>query len=250
MPIFSYVLAATGGGGGGGFAALPGLVHETDHAGYGLARVLAQYVPAVRLRSILDILLDGEAVIGGGPLAPTGIQSAEDLAWQCYTERGLVEVEDGGPAIGEQLDVIGRIVGLDRLAVFGGSDDVYRAVLGLKIAVNRSNGTLGEILAMLEVAAAIAGSTDPVAGHEFYPAAFRTEISELPGAAAAAAIWFILAPAKPAGVRWDFLWSITKAEYLFTYSSELATTESDTDRGYGDLNTPPVDGGRLMGLIT
>ena len=249
MPTFSYVLISASGGTGSGVV-LPGLAHELDHEGYGLARVIAEYQASPRLLTVLATLLEGEAVIGGGPLAPTGVQSAEDLAWQCYTELGLVAVEGGGPAVGEQLDVLGRIVGLERLDVFGGSDDIYRAALSIQIQVNRCNGRLDEITHLLALAAELALSTDPVGAHEWYPAAFRTEVSELPGATAAASIWQVLRRAKPAGVRWDFLWSITKEEYLFTYSSQIATTETDVNRGYGDLGIPPATGGRYMGLLT
>ena len=253
MPFWDFILVGSGGIGswGGWSSGFGGIAHEDDHEGYGLARLIQQYQDTPRIQAFLGILLNGEAVVGGGPLAPTGVQSAEDLAWQCYTERGIVAVEGGGPAVGEQLDVLGRIVGLERLDVFGGSDDIYRAAISIQIQVNRSNGRLPEILHLLDLAVTLSGSTDPVGAHEWYPAAFKTSISELPGAVVAASIWQIVRAAKPAGVRWDFLWSIIKEEYIFTYSSEIGATEPSTDNGYADdLGIPPVAGGRYMGMLT
>jgi len=248
MPTYSYVLGASGAPGTSGISALPTLAHETDHSGTGLARVIAQYVPAVRLRSILDILLDGEAIVDGGPLSPTGVQSAEDLLWQLYTERGLIAVLDGGPAIGEQLDVIGEIVGLERLAIFLGSDDTYRAALSLVVRINKTDCSPDDIIALVSLAQLLAGSTEFVRMDEYYPCAFSTTMG-LVTAAFAAGIWPILRRAKPAGVRWFFQWSAYGADDTFQYSTELAATETDVDSGYGDLTLPvPATGGHYMGL--
>ena len=251
MPYWDFMLTgsiAPYGGGAGGFT---GIAHEDSHAGYGLARLLQQYQDTPRIQAFLEALLNGEAAIGLDPAAPTGVQSIEDLAWALYTERGLVAVEGGGPAVGQQLDDLGRLVGLERLALFAGSDDIYRAAIVITIGVNRGNGTLPEIVHLLALAAELAGSTDAIGAHEWYPAAFRTEISELPGINVASAIWQVIQRAKPAGVRWDFLWSILKEEYIFTYSSEIGATEPSTNNGYADdLGIPPAAGGRYMGLLT
>ena len=250
MPTYSYVLGASGTPGTSGISALPTLAHETDHSGTGLARIIAQYVPAVRLRSILDILLDGEAIVDGGPLSPTGVQSAEDLLWQLYTERGLIAVLDGGPAIGEQLDVLGEIVGLERLAIFLGSDDTYRAALSLVVRINKTDCSPDDIIALVSLAQLLAGSTEFVRMDEYYPCAFSTTMSEVPFANYAAGIWPILRRAKPAGVRWFFQWTSLDTANTFQYSTELAATETDVDSGYGDLTLPaPVTGGYYMGLM-
>ena len=252
MPTYSYVLAASGAAATGA-AALPGLAHEPDHEGVGLARLIQQYVPAVRLRTVLATLLNGEAVIGGGGLAPTGVQSAEDLAWQLYTERGLIEIEGGGPAVGEQLDVIGRIVGLARLAAFGGSDDLYRTALAIKIRINKTDGSPDDILGIVSLiedmySFLFGGSTTSRIVE--YPWSFATEMMPI-NAAPIEAIWPILKKAKPAGWRWDLHWSNESEDDVFAYSSQLAVEETDITRGYGDLTLPnPATGGRYMGLLT
>lgn len=252
MPTYSYVLAASGAAATGA-AALAGLAHEPDHEGVGLARIIQQYVPAVRLRAILATLLNGEATVGGGGLAPTGVQAIEDLAWQLYTERDLIEVEGGGPAVGEQLDVIGRIVGLARLDAFGGSDDIYRMALAIKIRINKTDGSPDDILgiiSLLEDMMAFFGGVATTSKIVEYPWSFATEMMPI-DAAFIEAIWPILKKAKPAGWRWDLHWLDSLEEDVYQYSSQLAVEEMDITRGYGDLTLPnPATGGRYMGLMT
>jgi len=231
---------------GDGAGTFTGPEHETEHSVVGQGYALSEFPDSTRLLALLDILLDGTTTIGGGPAGPTGVQSVEDVAWQLYTERGLEAIEDGGPAEGVQLDTIGKIVGQERLAAFVADVD-YRVALRLRIAANRSNGYWSELFNLFE----LSGITEPVGAVEFYPATIHTEATGYPSLAWAEAVWFIMRDAKPAGVRWDWLWSDESETDVFTYSEDLAATSTDVDRGYRNLAVPPNDtGGHYMGLMT
>lgn len=77
-------------------------------------------------------------------------------------------------AVGVQLDVIGRIVGLARSAF---TDDEYRDRLRGQIILNLSSGELPQILAMVEI---IVGDSVPLTFVEEFPAAFEIESNEVP----------------------------------------------------------------------
>lgn len=65
------------------------------------------------------------------------VQTLEDQLQLLFTERSV------NTAIGEQLDVLGRVVGQDR----GGMvDDDYRRLIRARISVNRSKGTIADVL--------------------------------------------------------------------------------------------------------
>ncbi len=67
----------------------------------------------------------------------TPIQDVESALQQLLTERSV------DTAVGDQLDVIGIIVGQQRL---GMDDDDYRRVIRTRISVNRSKGTVSDVL--------------------------------------------------------------------------------------------------------
>lgn len=63
--------------------------------------------------------------------------------------RQLIAMRDVRYAIGVHLDRLGKIVGRPRNGVT--DDDVYRRYVAAQIAVNRSSGTVDEILAIAEL---------------------------------------------------------------------------------------------------
>ena len=67
----------------------------------------------------------------------SGVQSAEDALQQLLTQRSL------GTAVGAQLDVLGAIVGQPRQGL---SDDDYTRYIRARIATDRSNGLINELL--------------------------------------------------------------------------------------------------------
>lgn len=72
----------------------------------------------------------------------TPVQVVEDALQALLTERAV------NTAIGAQLDVLGRLVGQDR----GGMvDDDYRRLIRARISVNRSKGTISDVLVVAEL---------------------------------------------------------------------------------------------------
>ena len=231
MPFFPYTLA-----GGGGSSSIPatftGIAHETDHESVGLARLLSQYADTPRLRAWLALVLNGSVTIGG-LTGPSGVQSIEDLAWELYTERYLHVVEGVGPAAGVNLDIIGRIVGLERNE-YSVADAIYIELLKIKILVNRSRGQLPELLHILW----LLDFGEPIAAYEYYPCALTTELTNVDADPAGAAIWELVKHAKPGGVRWDFVWSTYSETNVFTISVDPSAETTDNARG-----TETVGGG-------
>lgn len=65
------------------------------------------------------------------------VQSVEDALWQLLTARTI------DTAIGEQLNVIGRVVGQPRNGLV---DDDYRRYIRARIATSRSDGTANDVI--------------------------------------------------------------------------------------------------------
>lgn len=90
----------------------------TDHEQRGLDRIIEQYKEKPRFESLLKIFI-------------SQIQELEDETQRSFTEQ-FVDF-----AVGQQLDLFGTIVGLERQ---GFDDDFYRILLKVKIGQNISKG--------------------------------------------------------------------------------------------------------------
>lgn len=91
------------------------------------------------------------------------IQKLEDLAFQLLTERSVTT------AVGEQLNVIGYLVGEERQ---GRQDEPFREAILLRISLNRSDGTPPVILDILN---SITESPIPNI-YEHFPASFHAYV--------------------------------------------------------------------------
>jgi hypothetical protein len=94
------------------------IIHNTDHVAEALARILERYKEKPNFQAFLTSFV-------------TGLQEIEDAAIDWNDNRWI---ED---ASGVQLDEIGHTVGQSRL---GYSDDLYRVLILVKIAINNSQG--------------------------------------------------------------------------------------------------------------
>jgi uncharacterized protein YjgD (DUF1641 family) len=99
------------------------------HAQDALKRLLEQYKDANNIKNIINIYT-------------TQIQEIEDILYDMFLNRS---VQNG---IGNQLDLIGYIVGAERQ---GWSDDIYKLVLFAKIGQNVSNGEPERIIDILKL---------------------------------------------------------------------------------------------------
>lgn len=109
------------------------ITHILDHAVRALALLPSEFDQAVQLRALITAFAEVAQVI-------------EDDAWACIEDRMLDTAE------GAQLDQYGRVLGQPR---DGLSDDDFRALLGIRILANRSNGQADIILRV------VAGLLDP-----------------------------------------------------------------------------------------
>lgn len=100
------------------------ITHILDHAARALALLPSQFAGATKLRALITAFADAA-------------QDIEDDTWACIEDRMLDTAE------GAQLDQYGRVLGQPR---DGLSDDDFRALLGIRILANRSNGQADIIL--------------------------------------------------------------------------------------------------------
>ncbi len=95
-----------------------------NHVEQALALLPSQFTDSAKLRSLITALV-------------ARVQEIEDDTWACIEDRMLSTAE------GVQLDQYGKVLGQPR---DGLSDDDYRALLGIRILANRSNGQADVIL--------------------------------------------------------------------------------------------------------
>lgn len=152
------------------------LEHVEDHAAQAQGRLASQY---------------RDTTVEGFVLAPVpGQQAVEDALWQTLQ----VPVIDS--AEGEQLDLLGRIVGEPR---YSRDDATYRLWLKARVAINKSNGTVAELLYIVGLIKPADASLRLVPS---YPASLNLHLDDIEVTASdAAIIAAVLQEAKAAGVR-------------------------------------------------
>lgn len=181
-----------------------------DHCADGLSKLLAVFTDKPRLDALICSFLDQT-------------QDLETALWALFTERTL------DASVGVQLDGLGAIVGEPRKAR---TDDDYRQFIKVRILVNRSNGQIGELYAIL---LAMLGDTAAVGITEHYPAAIVAEVLSDIGTLSAVDIHGMLMDAKAAGVRLETVVSYDASSDLLIFNSALADQAlgSTLDAGLG-----------------
>lgn len=117
------------------------------------------------------------------------LQDLEDAASDLLTETNL------NNATGIHLDNIGQIVGEPRL---GRNDDQYRIAISAKILLNKSSGTIEDVIG---VALAVTDIPLTIEITEHFPASFTAKILEtIDPLVDTDAIAAIIASGRPAGV--------------------------------------------------
>lgn len=190
-----------------------GITEITDHAGDALTRVTEAMKDRPNFAALLNAINAQN-------------QDLENAFWQLATERTI----DAG--VGAQLDLIGEIVGLARESAV---DDRYRLLLKAKVKVNRSSGTIPELLVILALIFDLPAAF--LSLRPEYPAGFTVVAS---GAAissdAAAVATRFLHLAKVAGVRVLFEWAETDADNTFTYADAIPRTVTVANASGGDAS--------------
>jgi hypothetical protein len=172
----------------------------------------------------------------------SGVQNLEDVFWAVLTERWLTAQEGRGPAIGDQLEVLGRIIGRSRGL---DSDAVFRTFIDARILANNSTGRVEELKDIVGTAGGF-GYEDFVQT-EYYPAHLKISFTGL-------AIIYITATmdllrlAKTGGVRLSFVYSHRDNVDIFKTSSAMDTDDLDQDDGFGSIYSAST-GGRMSGVF-
>ena len=198
------------------------LTQQTDHVGDGVDRLLEQFKDRPRIVALLTAYLNQ-------------VQDLEDVLWELFLDRWI------STAVGEQLNVIGRVVGEKRQ---GSLDDEYRAFLRARIRANRSVGLLAELV---KIVALIQNDNLQVLAREYDPAAVRLEPV---GATVVDArrVARILTSAKPGGVALRYVYSESaRASTLLAGDSGGGFTPT-ANQSPGDYQSIPVGGGVLASV--
>lgn len=179
------------------------VAHELDHAGKMLARLAEEF-----RKPRISAILTGEAA---------QYQAIEDAYWQLLTEFGV------DTATGHALEVLGRIVGEPRQ---GAIDADYRLRVRARIRVNRSDGTIEDII---EVVRLLIGSallpSATIKLTEYYPAAFVLRITGLVISATQALIYSsFIKQARGAGIGSGFGWQQTADADAFVTATSSPLT--------------------------
>jgi hypothetical protein len=177
--------------------------HELDHSGKMLARLAEEF-----RKPRISAILTGEAA---------QYQAIEDAFWQLLVERGV------DTAVGNALDVLGRIVGEPRQ---GALDADYRLRVRARIRVNRSDGTIEDVI---DVVRLLIGSvllpSAVLKLTEYYPAAFVIRVSGITITPAQALIYrAFINQARGAGIGSGFGWQQTADADAFVTATSSPLT--------------------------
>lgn len=131
------------------------IVFKSTHVVDGIAHLLQQFKEKPNIESVLAVFLDEN-------------QQLENAI------EGVLNGYNIDLAVGEQLDVLGRLVSQPRGSL---TDDNYRGYIKAKIKINRSSGTLEEIYEIIRL---VEGQADDskLYTSEIPPAAMLITIAE------------------------------------------------------------------------
>jgi hypothetical protein len=141
-------------------------------------------------------------------------------------------------ATGEQLDVLGRIVGEPRQ---GKNDADYAIAIAARIRINRTNATIEDILLVLVAAIDRTYEVDDLGN-----AAFIVRVVDSFTTAEAEILKALLEEAKGGGVRADLVWSLVDDDATFTLASGDVEEASTTQ---GTANDAATVGGALADVL-
>ncbi len=191
----------------------------TNHHARALARLAEQFKNKPALAALLGVF-------------DYQVQLLENAFYDVMIFRRLSEAE------GEQLDVIGRIVGQDREA---SDDDEYRLRLAARIRANLSTGSAESIYAVFHILL----PDSQLALTPLYPAAFDFEIVDVIDPTLQPLYLRFLQDTKAAGVGAQLITSEFAMDMMFTFD-DADDPEPDVDLGYSD--TDQLTGGYLASV--
>ena len=164
------------------------VTRESDHVGKMLVRLGEEF-----RKPRIQATLSAEAA---------QYQAIEDAYWQLLAEFGIET------AVGWALDVLGRIVGEPRQ---GATDADYRLRVRARIRVNRSDGTIEDVIDVVRLLIGpVLLPSATIKLTEYYPAAFVLRITGLIISGSQALIYSsFIRQARGAGIGSGFGWQQT-----------------------------------------
>lgn len=155
----------------------------------------------------------------------------------------LIAARSFDAATGHRLDGLGQIVGEPRN---GKSDDTYRIFLRARMAVNLSQGTIGDLFKVLQ--ALENNANENIVYNEIYPAAAEIRLlDEIQVGSKALLYNRFLQETRPAAVRLIYIWYPQSPDESFTFSS-TSSSETDSSLGFGDAYDSDI-GGKWIGAM-
>lgn len=198
------------------------VVQITDHEARAEARLAEQYKRAEKLKGLLACFT-------------VQCQQIEDMLFGVLLGYRL------NLAVGEQLDVIGRVVGQDRESA---DDAEYRLRLAARIRANLSHGSAEDIYLVFGILLPTATLVlEPV-----YPAGFVLNVYGALDESLIPLYSRFLQDTKAAGVNGQGIYSLFTEGFTFILSDEADAIENDPNTGLGDATDPDV-GGHLAGVF-
>jgi hypothetical protein len=177
-----------------------------NHLEIGLNRLTSLYRDKPRISGELESFL-------------TQVQKLEDVTLEVIL--GIWPLT----AVGNQLDILGEIVGQPRGEL---TDDQYRVFILGRVFINKSKGKTPEVYELLR----ILGIEAPILLSEYYPCAQEIEIYDTDLGEQIAALVFDW---KPGGVSMTFKYSEVDSDHVFRFSSDY-TEEATLTNGFPDYD--------------
>ena len=184
------------------------MIPRTDHADAGLALLATQYKQQVGFEGLLGAYL-------------AQVQEIEDVLFDVLA---ILTYQDA--QVGEQLDLLGRLVGQPRE---GRTDVAYLPWIRARVIANRSSGLSDELLTVAQLVAPDTTRTLEF----FYPASYLLTLSGTITSALALQLAAILSQVTGAGIGAQLVYSTEEDADTFTFSSG-ATEETSTTQGWAD----------------
>ncbi len=196
---------------------MPFPTYDPNHIEEGLAKLIEQYKEADVFKEWVCTYLKQ-------------VQEFEDAVWQVIEDRWLANSE------GVQLDILGKIVGLDREGL---SDELYRGAIRVQIRINRSFGTP---IDMLDVARFALGVNYPTIRYqEFYPATVKITLTQDITDDQRRILYRALYATKPAGVRL-LIEETFDADGALTFNDAAGTLGNDSALALSSTHGPAGTG--------
>lgn len=199
------------------------LVHITTHEDDAVARLIGQYQGRPRFEAIVRAIV-------------RQFQDIEDAAWDVFIQIAL------DAAVGNELDMIGDVVGQKRA---GAADSPYRVYLAARIKTNRSDGKAFQLVAIAKL---LLGSDNPIKYQEFYPSSIVMAADDV--SVSALIVWRdFLHKAKGAAKSIHFGYSKQSPGNTIRFGSVYRGSTLSATQRPGSSHSTVYGGGKTSGIF-